>query len=202
MRHCQTFGNAKKIGMGVKETQWSTLSVAGFKQAIAIANKLFSLSENFSKYKFIASPFTRTQQTLRIILDVLKLDNLEIEIDPLISSKNKGIFEDMYKENIKKIYPEEIEKKKNDYWNYKAPGGGESMDDLYKKILNFVKKHTNDKDIVLAMHETGCGIIKSILEGEAYEKTKMRTDFKQRQDNFMSWDGSKIKILDFGELIP
>jgi broad specificity phosphatase PhoE len=184
------------IGMGTKETQWSTLSVEGFRQAILIANKLSSTADDFSKYKFIASPFVRTQQTLRIILDILKLSDLEIEIEPLIGSKNKGIFEGVPKENIKKLYPEEIEKKKNDYWHYKPLGGGESMDDMYKRILKFVEKHRNDKNIVLAMHETGCGITKDILEGEVYEKTKTKIDFKQEQNNFMSWNGERIEILD------
>jgi probable phosphoglycerate mutase len=194
MRHCQTFGNATGVRMGVKETQWSTLSLKGVSQAISIANRLSLTSENFSEYKFIASPLVRTQQTLRIILELLKLETLKLEIDPLISSKNKGIFEGIPKEEMKRLYPEEIEKKKSDRWNYKSPGGGESLEDLYQRILKFVNKHENDKNVVVAVHETGCKTLLGVLQSKTREEI-MGLDLSQDQNYFMSWDGKEVKIL-------
>jgi probable phosphoglycerate mutase len=194
MRHCQTFGNARGIGMGIKETQWSTLSLKGVNQAVSIAYRLSSAGEDFSKYKFIATPMIRTQQTLRIILDILGLENLEVEIEPLINSKNKGVFENMLKDEIKRLYPDEVEKKKLDYWNYKAPNGGESMDDLYKKISRFIYKYKDDKNIVIAMHETGCRVLKSVIEGKIPNKME-KESFIQNQNYFMSWDGKQISTL-------
>jgi broad specificity phosphatase PhoE len=180
--------------MGVKETQWSTLSLKGVGQAISIANRLSSTSENFSEYKFIASSMVRTQQTLRIILELLGLKNLELETDPLINSKNKGIFEGIPKEEMKRLYPEEIGKKKANRWNYKAPGGGESLEDLYQRITKFVDKHRDDKNVVVAVHETGCKTLVGALQGKTREEI-MELDLSQDQNYFLSWDSKEVKIL-------
>jgi broad specificity phosphatase PhoE len=182
------------VGIGVKESQWSLLTLKGISQAISIGNRLAATKEDFSEYKFIASSCARTQHTLRIILEILGLNSVKLEIEPLISSKNKGIFEDVPKEEIRKLYPGEIEKKKLDHWNYRAPGGGESLDDLYQKISQFVNKHGDSKNMVVALHDTGCGVLSGILQGKTREEAQ-KLILGQNQNYFISWDGNKIGIL-------
>jgi broad specificity phosphatase PhoE len=194
MRHCQTFGNAYNIGMGVKESEWSLLNVIGVNQAVSIGNRLLDQRQDYSKYKFISSPFNRTIHTLKIILDLLGLKEAKIELDPALSSKNKGAFEGITKDEIKKLYPEEDAKKQKDSWNYTPPECGESMENMYQRLLDFVKKHKGDENLIVVAHESGCRVLQYILEGKSRDEIK-ESNFDQSQDYFVSWDNNKIEVL-------
>jgi probable phosphoglycerate mutase len=196
MRHCQTFGNARGVSMGQTEFAWSLLSVKGVQQALSIGYRIASnKKEDFSTYRFFSSPMARTQQTLKIVTDVLGLYTAEIEIDSDLISKNKGAFEGKTKDYIRENYSDELKKKELDKWNYKPPEGGESLEDMYQRLSGFAERHIDDKNIMVSLHQTGVIVLKNILLGKSRDEIKNLEDFSHNQNYFYSWDGEEIQRL-------
>jgi probable phosphoglycerate mutase len=196
MRHCQTFGNAKGVTMGQKEFAWSLLSAKGVQQALSIGYRIaYNKKEDFSVYKFFSSPTARTQQTLKIVTDVLGLYAAEIETDSALLSKNKGIFEGLAKDEVKELYSDELQKKELDKWSYRPPEGGESLEDMYQRLLDFYERHKNEPNLMLSLHQTGVVVLINILLKKSHEEIKNIQDFSHNQNYFYSWDGKEIQRL-------
>lgn len=192
VRHCETLGNKLKRMGGETEV---LLTLKGINQAQSIGHRLLNEKEDFSKYMFVSSPLARTRHTLQIIMEILGVVEKNIVEEPLLKTKFKGIFENMAKQDIEKMYPEEIIKKSKDPWNWCPPGNGESFASEFKRAKEFIEKYKNEKNMIICSHEGVCSVLKEIFDGKSDEEIKkMRSSLKYDQNYFYSYsekDGVK-----------
>jgi len=186
IRHTETSHNVLNIKQGHYP---SVLNMHGIEQARAIANKLSELEENFDNFKFISSPMLRTRQTIEIIMHILDIKKAPIYED-LIMSKNAGIFENLSRTFIRKHFPDEIEKKAQNYWDY-APPNGESFKEMRQRILKFQEKYTNEKKLIIVLHKSGSSALRRILSDKDQENLTKVTS-SHSQNNFYKCNGDKI----------
>ena len=195
IRHCETLGNKNgKVG-GDTEV---FLTLKGIDQAKSIGYRLLDEKQDFSKYRFISSPKVRCQHTLQIIMEILGVsDTKEIEIEPLLKTKFKGYFENASKKEIEIKYQKELEEREKDVWNWEYPGGGESYASEYERVLKFLEKYKDVKDMIFVGHEGVCSVIAEVLSGKTKDEIKNdRKNIKYNQNYFFARyeDGSYKRL--------
>lgn len=189
IRHGETSHNVKKIRQGHYP---SVLNSKGIEQSKAIAKKIKELEKDFKGFKFLTSPMLRSRQTIQIIMHILGVKQKE-KVEELLKNRGKGIFENLPKTFPAENFPEEIEKKNKDLWNY-APPGGESRKDVYERILKFLEKYKDKKDLVIVLHGGNGKILRGLLEGKT-EKELKKLKASHKQNCFYTWDDKKIKLI-------
>lgn len=192
IRHAQTLENSRGIQQGQME---SLLSLKGIVQAQSIAYRLLDFKEeNFEEYEFISSPLTRTRHTLQIIMEVLNIKDKNPIMEPLLLSRNKGIFQGLEKDKIKEIYPEEYKKMEQDKWNYIPPEATESKNDTYNRIKDFIEKYKDHKNVILVTHGSITKMVKEELlniKGAG----NLNNNFTKNQNYFYCWDGNLMEKI-------
>ena len=195
IRHCETYGNKHNKFGGDSEVQ---LTIKGIDQAKSLGYRLLDEKQDFTKYRFISSPKMRTQHTLQIIMEILGVEYTNIiEIEPLIKTKYKGYLENMTKEEAKIKYKKELEEREKDPWNWCYPGGGESFASEYERIMKFLDKYKDVKDMVFVGHQGVCSVIAEILSGKTKEEimnNRMNLKFNQNHC-FVKYDDGSYKYL-------
>lgn len=145
VRHGQSEDNVSKV-FSRDDTK---LTETGIKQ-IKNARELI---RNYDFKTVYYSPLTRTNQTL----EHLELEGIEEE---RIREVNFGKFAGLSYNELVEKYPDESKSWFADPHNYEVPGGGESLNMVYERIVDFLEfVIEKDEDIVLVTHE---GIIKLI----------------------------------------
>ena len=153
VRHGQTIWNVDKRKQGRKN---SPLTVKGLEQAQKIGSFLSSYTQIRNKIEIISSPLPRAWQTASIIYqNIIKIrDNLKLNIclvDELMEH-SFGDWEGLTEVEIEKLYPGELNKRKNNLWEYRI-NNGESFKDLYERTSIFYNNLNKDKDYILVTHE-------------------------------------------------
>jgi 2,3-bisphosphoglycerate-dependent phosphoglycerate mutase len=176
LRHLQSQWNLEN-----KFTGWTDvpLSKEGTESAKEIAKKLMG----FEIDKVYTSPLIRNKETVSLILEYLgKVDedksssspfavawvkDVPIIIDKALDERNYGKLQGLNKDEVKKQYGEEQVKLWRRSWN-QAPPGGESLKDVSKRVLPFLKKYI-EKDLkkgknvlIVASHNSLRALIKYI----------------------------------------
>ena len=194
IRHAQTLENSLGIQQGQME---SLLSLKGIVQSQSIAYRLLDFKdEDYNNYDFISSPLPRTRHTLQIIMEVLNVVNKKPILEPLLSSRNKGIFQGLEKDKIKEIYPEEYAKMQKDMWNYIPPEATESKNDTYNRIKEFIEKYKDHKNVILVTHGSITKMIKQeLLDMKFQGSESSNNNFTKSQNYFYCWDGDKMEKI-------
>lgn len=146
IRHGITeYNESRKFG-GKSDISLSQKGIAQAKEAALLIN-----SEEISKV--YVSPLKRTLETGKFL-------GLEGIVDERLKEMDFGIFEGYSYQEIEKNYPKEAENWTKDYINYRIPKG-ESLEDLYIRISDFIDDISNEQGRVLIItHE---GVIKCAL---------------------------------------
>ena len=194
IRHGQTLENSLGIQQGQIE---SLLSLKGVVQAQSIAYRLLDFkNEDYNTYDFISSPLPRTRHTLQIIMEILNVINKKPILEPLLLSRNKGIFQGLEKNEIKDIYPEEYAKMEKDNWNYIPPKATESKNDTYNRAKQFIEKYKDHKNIIIVTHGSLTKMIKQeLLNIKFQNKENLYDSFTKNQNYFYCWDGEKMEKI-------
>lgn len=189
IRHGETSHNK----LGIKQGHYpSILNMKGIKQSRSIGNQLLELEGSLDKYKFISSPLLRTRQTVDIIMNILDIKQEPIHED-LIISRSKGIFENISKDFIKENFADELKKRDEDHWNY-APPSGESFAEMYERILKFLDKYKEEKNLVVVLHGSGSPILRGLLNKKEKDVI-IKGKSSHKQNCFYKWDGNKIEKI-------
>jgi len=160
LRHLQSQWNLEN-----KFTGWTDvpLSKEGTESAKEVAKKLMG----FEIDKVYTSPLIRNKETVSLILEYLGKKNLPVIIDKALDERNYGKLQGLNKDEVKKQYGEEQVKLWRRSWN-QAPPGGESLKDVSKRVLPFLKKYI-EKDLkkgknvlIVASHNSLRALIKYI----------------------------------------
>lgn len=146
-RHGKTQWNVEGRFQGAKD---SPLVESGKRDAKALHDYL--LHDNFDAV--FTSPLGRAKETARIIFSGRK--DIKIQEDKRLEEMNFGIFEGMKTEAIFEEYNELYD----NLWNHpekftRTPMGGESFDDVQKRISSFVsdlKEMPKDSKVFIVTH--------------------------------------------------
>lgn len=171
IRHGQTFWNLENRKQGHKN---SKLTEKGKKQALKIA-KFFN-KNNFDLNNFIlyASPLKRVIDFTKIINKNLNHKfNLKkkLKLSDKLKEHKFGLWEGKSDKEIKKLFPDQVKKRKLDKWNYKIPKG-ESYEILYKRVKKFINiKIKFKKNYVIFTHDMVSRVLRGYLM--KYKKKKI-----------------------------
>lgn len=160
IRHGQTEHNQRKVVTGHIDVP---LTQEGIKQMQKTKEEV---PEDF--FEIYSSDLIRCKQTAEIINQKL---NLQIIYDSRLKERDFG---SLAGKNIKEIDPTgEISRKDyNQEYDYR-PYGGESVEDVKKRLFSFIKEITEVKKDKKILVITSGGIIRllhNILNGEVYEE--------------------------------
>ena len=145
-RHGKTVWNIESRFQGVKD---SCLVEEGIRDAKDLRNRIYDLP--FAKV--LTSPLGRAKQTTEIVFENR---DINIEIDQRISEMSFGVFEGMKTQDIFLEYGELYD----NLWNHpekftRCPGGGESFEDVKKRIESFVndlKQYDENQNVFIVTH--------------------------------------------------
>ncbi|HEY4474952.1 MAG TPA: histidine phosphatase family protein [Candidatus Paceibacterota bacterium] len=140
VRHAQSIGNTvtqdERANWDIPNHAYQ-LTDTGKQQAEMAGKYLKSKLNSNISYLFFQSTFLRTQMTMGIILNELKMLPL-IFTDSRLDEKWDGIYHDLSKADIQKLYPEQNRlRDRSGYYHYRAPCG-ESCPDVELRIRSFL----------------------------------------------------------------
>ncbi|MCL5010542.1 MAG: histidine phosphatase family protein [Patescibacteria group bacterium] len=132
IRHGYSFYNIKGLWTGWMDPE---LTPEGKKEAEKAA---FSLKDIHFSIGY-TSPQIRHKETLGIVKDVLGLNTMSTVVSPQLKERNYGVYTGKNKWEVERQLGKEAFKKLRRGWNYPVPGG-ESLKDVYKRVVNYYQK--------------------------------------------------------------
>ncbi len=157
VRHGKTKMNKNNIILGTID---SPLLKSSIKEIKKLASKLDKLKIN----EVYSSDLKRAKNTAKIIQNELT-NKLKIKTKKELGEVRYGTLSGKTKKNMKKKYPQ--------YHNniyFKHPKG-ESFDDMYKRVIRFIKKIENKNKNILIVTHSGClRAIYSYFKNENFQK--------------------------------
>ena len=136
-RHGQTDWNKERRLQGLTDIP---LNEHGEGQAAHYGRTLEALDKDWSEYDFFYSPRMRTQKTLEIIFEHLKLPLDIAKPDERLLDLNLGDWCGMRIPDIEQEYKEEWVARKQNPWNHPVPGNGENYASAAPRITEFVSE--------------------------------------------------------------
>ena len=189
-RHGETLHNKNKIRQGRCA---SMLSLKGVDQVKSYAYRLLEQKEDLNKFKIITSPMVRTKETAQIICEITGLDAYyKVQEEELLAESDLGIFTNIPFKVVQEKYDKSLYEIK-DIWTYRYPEG-ESFNEIYDRILNFIKKYKNEENLLIITHGCCFSFFKSILSGEKKEEIRAE-NLRPSQNYFLKYDGKTVKLI-------
>jgi broad specificity phosphatase PhoE len=145
IRHGETDWNLEGRLQGQKDIP---LNDVGRVQAEEAARKLRTLAPHIEDLAYIASPMTRTRETMEILRRTLGLHPESYKIDERLVELTFGSWEGMTWKEVRKAEPSLATLREQDKWHYAPPGGGESYAMLVDRIRPILDDLTRDTVIV------------------------------------------------------
>lgn len=166
IRHGQTEMNANRVYFGRLDPP---LNEVGLNQVKKAREKFLDCMYD----RIYSSPLKRARETA----EICNHRSFEIEYVDDLMEIDFGIFEGLTYEEISRKYPDEIKKAEEEWqtYNYET---GESLMDMQKRVINFLKSLDFSKTNVLVAH---WGVINCILSH--YMSGNLDTYWKFKVEN-------------------
>lgn len=145
IRHGETDWNLEGRLQGQKDIP---LNDVGRVQAEEAARRLAALVPHYEDLAYIASPMTRTRETMEILRTTLGLHPEVYRLDDRLVELTFGTWEGMTWKEVRKAEPALAALREQDKWHYAPPGGGESYAMLVDRIRPILDDLTRDTVIV------------------------------------------------------
>jgi broad specificity phosphatase PhoE len=145
IRHGETDWNLEGRLQGQKDIP---LNDVGRVQAEEAARKLQALVPHYEDLAYVASPMTRTRETMEILRTTLGLHPEVYRLDDRLVELTFGTWEGMTWKEVRKAEPALAALREQDKWHYAPPGGGESYAMLVDRIRPILDDLTRDTVIV------------------------------------------------------
>ena len=147
VRHGETDWNAVRRYQGQTDTP---LNDRGREQAARNGRELGRiLGGDVEKFDFVASPLTRTADTMRIIRREMGLDPEAFAREDRLKEINFGHWEGQIWDDLPNTDPEEFAARKNNPYRWR-PRNGESYEDLGRRVESWIA--ALDRDTVAVSH--------------------------------------------------
>jgi probable phosphoglycerate mutase len=190
IRHGETFWNVKKRKQGQKN---SNLTKKGKQQAVNVAKFFKKKKLNLKNFRIYCSPLKRVLDFIKIIDKNLdhKISIKKICIKSKLLKEHKfGKWEGKTDMQIKKLFPNEFNKRKKNRWNYIVPNG-ESYAILKLRVKKFIKKNIlKNKNYIIFTHEMVSKVFRGIILKMSNQKTLF---LKHNQDKLFIYKNQSIK---------
>lgn len=177
IRHGQTDWNAEGRFQGQHDIP---LNDIGREQATGNGVLLADLiAGRFEDFSFVASPLGRTRETMERVRSAMKLDPLSYATDAALVELSFGDWEGHTFAELLKLYPDDMERRARDKWNFIPPGEqAESYEILSWRVAGWLAKVSGPSICV-----THGGVIRSIfkLTGTSTEMEASEQDIHQDQ---------------------
>ena len=190
MRHSEARHNIEDIiASGEKGKSVSTLTALGIEQAKKAAKALKKKKIDL----IYCSPYARTVQTAKI---VSKETGSKIIVDKRLAELNTGVFNGRAVSEYHKFFGEPLER------FTKAPPGGESLNDVKKRMAGFFQElnnRHNNKRILVIGHGDPLWVLEGALRGFSNEEILKFPDPKPgewRQIEFNNWPYNNFGEID------
>ncbi len=144
IRHGQTDWNAELRLQGQRDIP---LNDTGRTQAARNGLKLGDIITQLDLYEFVASPLSRTRETMEIVRRQMDLPPQEFRTDPMLKEINYGDWEGFTMDELNAKKPDAVEARSADKWNSNAHGG-ESYAMLSDRALEWLRSVSRDSVIV------------------------------------------------------
>ena len=154
IRHGETDWNARRLLQGRRDIP---LNAVGQGQAVVSGTCLKWLLPDATTVDFIASPLSRTRQTMEIIRQQLSLDASDYRTDERLVEINFGEWEGLDWQQIAERQPERYQARQADPLNF-IPTDGENYPHVFERVGSLL--NSLQRDTVLVAH---AGVLRSCL---------------------------------------
>lgn len=185
-RHGETEANVAKRFQG--RTIDTPLTAQGRAQAVAIGTMLKREAPNVSALAYVASPLQRARTTMEIIRQTIGLPADNFTTDERLLEINLGAWDGLTDAQAKALDPAMFEKRGNDKWNVRVPGGGEDYADVAKRAESFVADLT--KDTFAVSHGAFTRILRGLFQGLTW---KQMSDLDEKQGVLFRVGGNTVE---------
>lgn len=147
------------------------LSEHGVKQSMALGDWFANQSEKPTVV--ISSPYERTKETARLILDTAKIENAKVFYDERLREREFGIFDRLTWAGSLEKYPEECEKRVQIGKFYYRPPHGESWCDVAVRVRSVWRDVQEDfagENVMIVSHEAVIHLLRYVLENLTEEE--------------------------------
>lgn len=188
VRHGQTLWNIENRKQGHQD---SPLTLKGIQQAHHIAVLLKKEISDFSHFYFVSSPLYRAHQFALILAELLDIGG-NFKLDILLKEHGFGSWEGMTQKEINTQYPDAVNERKNNHWNYVIPGGGESYEIISHRTSQFLNNHAMHDNLIIVCHE----MISNVVRGHLLQLSQESIfNLKHPQDTIYCWYDGKLKEI-------
>ncbi len=161
MRHGEADNNVLRV-MSAKSTNNHHLTAKGKVQVEESARKLSCKLGSQKMDIIFSSPFLRTQETARIVAENIGYKISDIKNDTKLGEWNTGVWDGRSIDDFIKEFPHNKARFDN------TPSGGESYNDIRKRMVSFVMdlEHKYEgKNILIVTHEAPAFLLQSFVSG-------------------------------------
>jgi broad specificity phosphatase PhoE len=145
IRHGETDWNLEGRLQGQKDIPLNDL---GRVQAEEAGRRLQALVPHYEDLAYVASPMTRTRETMEILRGTIGLHPETYKLDDRLVELTFGVWEGLTWKEVRKAEPQLAALREQDKWNYAPPGGGESYAMLVSRLRPFLDDLTRDTVVV------------------------------------------------------
>jgi broad specificity phosphatase PhoE len=183
VRHGETDWNLEGRLQGQRDIP---LNDVGRVQAEEAGRRLQALVPNPEDLAYVASPMSRTRETMERLRKVIGLHPESYRLDERLVELTFGEWEGMTWKEVRKKEPQRASLRERDKWNYAPPGGGES----YAMLVDRVRPVLNDltRDTVLVAHG---GVARAFLAAACGVSTRDAASIDIWQGKILVIEGRK-----------
>jgi probable phosphoglycerate mutase len=187
-RHGETIANVERRFQGRNDTP---LTERGRAQARGIGTILARLLADRPNPRFVASPLLRTRTMMELVLDSLHLPPV-YDTDPRLMEIDLGDWSGLTDAEACARDPQMWERRINDKWNVRVPGGGENYAMVATRLTQWAGEL--DRDTVAISHGAATRILRGLFLGLSW---KEMSDLDEPQDCLFRYRGGTLTRLKF-----
>lgn len=175
------------------------LSQTGIEQSISVG-RWFKFQPVKPTLIFV-SPYLRTVETSRFIIENARFENLEIIQDERLRERELGIFDRLTKLGAMQKFPEECEKREHFGKFYYRPHGGENWADVALRLRSFWRDlclHHADEKVLIVTHEVVIRVFRYVIERLTEEEIIMidqTSDIENGAVSSYQFDAERNKLV-------
>ena len=169
------------------------LDIKGIDQAKSYAYRLLEQEKDLGEFKIITSPMVRAKEIAQIICEITNIDAYEkTKEEELLNESDLGILTNTPFKVVQEKYDKSVYEIK-DLWTYRHPGS-ESFEEVYQRILDFIEKYKDEKNLIIVTHGICFLFFKSIFSNGNKKDLDTRS-LKPTQNYFIKYDGKNVELI-------
>lgn len=134
------------------------------------------------------SPLARARETMALAQQELGIAELQVNVDGRLSEARFGDWQGLTAAEVKKRFPEERRRRREDRWRF-APAGGDSHADLAGAMSDFLGGLPSRQTALIVTHTGNIRALLKILAGLPEDEAVGRA---VPHDAIYAWDGSRL----------